>query len=1013
MMLGNNGKDGLIGRMPASPGFEDLCTTARCLFGVSDAFVSLTDASGWFDQVSIDLSAMVAATLGATAGSERVLVVADALRDERFRPEPSRVGGPPVRFFAGAPVILSSGLRAGVLCVVDARPNALSDLDVVILERMAAAVAERLEAAGRRGEAARQGRGEAARQGRGDGHEASSVNPELGLQAAYDRLLQAERIAHVGHWELRFDPPSRKWSGEVRRIFGIGPDDPVPDLGCDENGYHPADRERVREALRAAIDRQEEFEFETRIVRPCGKQREIVVRGICETDMGGRSTCLFGVCIDVTEIKETERRLREAEGRFRLLVESVSDYAITMLDPNGDFSAWNASAERMTGYAADEIVGRNFSVFHTEMDRELGLPEQSLRTAITDGRHKAEGWRIRRDGSRFWGSVSITPMRDDDGQRVGFAMVTRDVTDRKAMQDQLIEKSILLDRTMQNMDQGLLLIDDQERVTLYNQRAVKLLGLPDELMRTKPRLAETFRFQQAHGEFAKTSADELRRAGYGLQPSTFSVYERERPDGTMIEIRTVRLDDGGAVRTITDVTARKRAERLAEHMARHDDVTGLPNRPAFEERLRAELNRVGRSGGTCAVLYLDLDRFKPVNDTFGHLAGDGLLREVAERITATVAPSDFAARIGGDEFAVVAPDGSGGRDAEALAGDLIRAIREPFQIHRLTVNVGLSVGIATAPRDGMEPEHLLKNADLALYRAKAGGRKTYRVYDPAVDQVKDDLLLLEMDIGAALADGQFRLHYQPIVGARSGRVTGCEALLRWQHPRRGLVSPATFIPLAEETGLIVPIGAWALREACRTAATWTTPARIAVNVSVVQFRGDGLEEAVVTALASSGLAPDRLELEITESVLMADSDAVLRRLTRLRSLGVRIALDDFGTGYSSLSYLHRFPLDKIKIDRSFIARIEDPDTCAIVQAIVDLGRRRGSAITAEGVETEEQFGRVAQVGCTEVQGFHVGGPMPSDQLTAAFKELGAPITPGSLSSTSRRTGRDAAYGPDS
>jgi diguanylate cyclase (GGDEF)-like protein len=444
-----------------------------------------------------------------------------------------------------------------------------------------------------------------------------------------------------------------------------------------------------------------------------------------------------------------------------------------------------------------------------------------------------------------------------------------------------------------------------------------------------------------------------------------------RDEATDWPLRVVGLD--------LDITERKIAEQRIAYMACHDVLTGLPNRTVFREHLEQRLSEVRRGRGQAALLCLDLDRFKSVNDTLGHLAGDDLLRQIASRLKATLREGDVLVRLGGDEFAIIVSYLDHSRQASMLAQRVIDAVGQPLDLGGHLVTVGVTVGIAFAPSNGDTPDTLFKNADLALYRAKASARNTYCFYEAGMDAAVERRMQLEFEMREAVVCGDFALHYQPVLRLADQQYVGFEALMRWPHPTRGMISPGDFIPLAEETGQIVPLGAWALREACREAASWPSDLRVAVNVSAVQFRQPGLEQSVVSALAASGLAPHRLELEITESVLVQDAEAVIACLHRLRSLGVRIALDDFGTGYSSLSYLRRFPFDKIKIDRSFIREISDPDAAAIVRAVVGIATHLGASVTAEGVETAAQLQQVRQEGCTEVQGFLISRPLLTEQ----------------------------------
>jgi diguanylate cyclase (GGDEF)-like protein len=432
------------------------------------------------------------------------------------------------------------------------------------------------------------------------------------------------------------------------------------------------------------------------------------------------------------------------------------------------------------------------------------------------------------------------------------------------------------------------------------------------------------------------------------------------------------------------------SQTRARHLALHDALTDLPNRVLLAERLNQALVHARRHGDAPAVLCLDLDRFKEVNDAPGHPVGDLLLREVAARLRACTRETDTVARLGGDEFAVVQVGASQPAEAEALCGRLLEVLGAPCRLDGQEVVVGASVGVALAPVDGDDPATLLRHADIALYRAKGEGRGTFRFFEEDMNRELQARRALERDLRRALDESRFELHYQPQVELGSGRTVGVEALLRWRHPERGVVPPNEFIPSAEETGLIVPIGAWVLRTACAQALAWPG-LRVAVNLSAAQFRQPGLAETVAQALRETGLDPGRLELEITEGVLLEDTVTAVTTLHALRSLGVRIAMDDFGTGYSSLSYLRRFPFDKIKIDKSFVADLDgsrSADAAAIVRAVVSLGSSLGMTTTAEGIEAEAQAELLRAEGCDEVQGYHFGRPMPPADLTRWLERRG-------------------------
>jgi diguanylate cyclase (GGDEF)-like protein len=570
------------------------------------------------------------------------------------------------------------------------------------------------------------------------------------------------------------------------------------------------------------------------------------------------------------------------------------------------------------------------------------------------------------------------------------AVVAREARRRAEAEASASHKSAVLEATLENMDQGLIMFDADLRVQVCNRRALDLLELPADLMLSQPRFEEVKRYEYERGESKNPGQDFDEWMQAHKLERVLRTFERERPNGTVLEVRTAPIADGGAVRTYTDITERKQAETRIAHMARHDALTGLPNRVLLRERIEDALTRVTRHGETLAVLCLDLDHFKTVNDTLGHSVGDGLLKAVSDRIKTQLGERDTVVRLGGDEFAVLQVGGEQPRSATKLAQHLVETMRDAFVLNAHRLHVGVSIGIALAPTDGLDADRLLKCADLALYRAKAEGRDTFCFFEPAMDTEMQARRAIELDLREAIARGAFTLYYQPFFDVARGDVVGFEALLRWKHPTRGIVSPAEFIAVAEETGLIVPLGEWIMRQACSEAVHLPGTTRVAVNVSAVQFRNPSFVQSVVSALAGAGLSPARLELEITETVLMHSNEDVLKALHLLRSLGVRIALDDFGTGYSSLSYVRSFPFDKIKIDRSFVNELgKNPDCAAIVRAIVSLGAGLRIPTTAEGVETAAQLEFIRACGCSEAQGYLLGTPKPLDEAVHAVQQARA------------------------
>ncbi|MDQ2081340.1 EAL domain-containing protein [Xanthobacteraceae bacterium Astr-EGSB] len=536
----------------------------------------------------------------------------------------------------------------------------------------------------------------------------------------------------------------------------------------------------------------------------------------------------------------------------------------------------------------------------------------------------------------------------------------------------------LFETALNNMSQGLCMFDASGALVVCNRRYLEMYGLSDELVAPGIALGDILAERRRVGNFdddpQRYSAEMAAAMAEGEPHNVLST-----TDERTILIVNQPMAGGGWVATHEDITERFKAEEQIRYLARHDSLTGLPNRAAFRDEMEHALANL-RAADTLAVLCLDLDYFKNVNDTLGHLIGDKLLCAVTERLRERVGPGDTVARLGGDEFAILFP-GGGPSPAGVLAQRLIAGINQPYEIDGHHVVVSASIGLAFSPGDGATSEQLLRNADMALYRAKSAGRSAFRFFEAAMDAQLQARRLLELDLRKALDNGEFELLYQPQINAATEVVTGCEALLRWRHPVRGLVSPADFIPLAEEIGLIVPIGDWVLRTACAEAASWPVPISIAVNLSPAQFKSRTLIDSVVAAVIQSSLEPSRLELEITESVLLHDNEATLALLHELRNYGIRISMDDFGTGYSSLSYLRSFPFDKIKIDRSFINDLSGQGgSSAIIKAVAGLGRGLGIMTTAEGVETREQLELIRAEGCTEVQGYLFSPPVPAARL---------------------------------
>ncbi len=542
---------------------------------------------------------------------------------------------------------------------------------------------------------------------------------------------------------------------------------------------------------------------------------------------------------------------------------------------------------------------------------------------------------------------------------------------------------------LDNMSQGLCMFDVNRRLTMCNERYATLYGLDPEKLGRGVTVEDILTMRVAAGASPKDAASYVADRLHEAHSNHSYKIVHELIDGRFIQVSHEPLPHGGWVATHEDVTEKRLAESKISHLAMHDALTGLPNRVVLATWLEEKLQAA--SGEETAILCLDLDLFKRVNDTLGHQYGDMLLCQVAERLRSCTRGTDLVVRLGGDEFAIVQCADEQPQAATALAERVIALLNEPFDLEGHQIVIGTSIGIALAPSDGDEAFKLLKSADLALYQAKADGRNVYRRFKRRMDARMQARRLLEVDLCRALADDELELVYQPILKAAERRIVGFEALLRWNHPTRGRVAPDDFIPLAEEIGLIGAIGEWVVRQACTEATTWPSHIRIAVNLSPVQFRNPNLAASIVGILAETGLNPKRLELEVTEAVLVREAESVTQTLVQFRSLGIRIAMDDFGTGYSSLSYLQKFPFDKIKIDKGFMRKTStDKEAFTIVKAVIALGKGLGMTITAEGVETEEQFQRLLAEKCDEVQGFLFSPARPATEarrLLASFSGL--------------------------
>lgn len=538
----------------------------------------------------------------------------------------------------------------------------------------------------------------------------------------------------------------------------------------------------------------------------------------------------------------------------------------------------------------------------------------------------------------------------------------------------MAEQSATLQVALSHMNQGIMMVTTDGTVAVCNGRAAAMLDLPQDLIASRPSFGVLVAYQRSIGDFGITSANPCT---YGFEEAMAGPrhYERERPNGRILEVQTVPITGGGMVRTYTDITERRRSELQVQFMARHDGLTGLLNRTAFQDRLESLLRDAAGNGQHLAVFYMDLDGFKLINDTHGHAAGDELLVAVANRMRSVLRDTDIVARMGGDEFAVIQSPSKTRGGAVELATRMLATIGEPFPLDAGRCSVGISIGVALYPDHSVNAAELLRNADTALYRAKAAGKRTFCIWDPGLDEGQQSMFLLEQDLARALPERQFFLEYQPIVDSSTLDVVRFEALLRWDHPTRGVITPTNFIGIAERCGLIVPIGLWVLEAACAAAAAWPWPLDVSINLSPVQFARGGLAAQIEQVLQRTGLHPARLNLEVTEGVLLEGTGQVLRTMSRLRQLGIRFSLDDFGTAHAGLTYLRRFTFDVLKVDKSFVQdAVRTPEARAILGAIQAIGAACNLQVVAEGVETAAELAVVRELRCAHVQGYLTGRP---------------------------------------
>ncbi len=687
------------------------------------------------------------------------------------------------------------------------------------------------------------------------------------------------------------------------------------------------------------------------------------------------------VRVDITESKRIESDLKKLS---RALEQSPASVVIT--DTNGIIEYVNPKFEEMSGYSAEEAIGENPRILKSGDKRPEEYKE--LWETISAGQE----WRgvfhnRRKDGSIYWEAASISGLRGDSGNITHYIAVKEDITARKRAEDQLRMNATVFDTA----SEGIVVSDANNRVKTVNPAFTRITGYqPEDIIGQNPKILSSGRHEP---EFYRLMWEQINNRGFW----SGEIWNR-RKDGSVypewisiVVIRDEKTDEVKEyVAVFSDISQRKRDEEQIRRQANYDALTGLPNRSLFFDRLNQAVISARRENGLLGLLFVDLDRFKAVNDTFGHVLGDEILQEVGERLKVCVRDSDTVARLGGDEFVVLVHDLMEVNDAASVADKVIEQMSTPFSIGSRKVSLGASIGITIYPEDTDNAEEMMRNADMAMYRAKEGGRNRYQFFTIGMQEQVRERTELEQDLRQAVERDELMLYYQPIIDSQSGAMSSVEALLRWNHPKRGLISPETFIPLAEDGGMIIPIGNYVMEEACSQLREWRDDGldfNISVNISYRQLSKEFSPWVVSSILKEYGVRGEWLTLEITEGLLMDDSPEVLDWLNGFKKLGIGLSIDDFGTGYSSLSYLKRFPVDVLKIDRSFVRGLpNDVGDASLVEAILAMAKSMGLKVVAEGVETEHQRTFLRKHGCDRLQGFYYGKPMPEPQLKVWLAE---------------------------
>ncbi len=974
-------------------GFDDITELAARVFGTPVALVSLVDRERqWFKsrvgfepaQTARDVAFCNVAIQGA-----EVLVVPDTHRDPRFSGNPLVTGAAGVRFYAGAPLLTPQGHAVGTLCLMDRQPREFSAAQAAALAVLSRQVVAQLEL--RRQQMALAASVETLRAE----HEAL-LQARQRLQDSETRMGLVLRGANDGWWDwdlvtgLRYQSP-RGWS-----MLGYA-DEALPyDDRLWERLIHADDQVRVDRAIVDAMrSGAAHFSFEMRLRHQDGHDIPVLSRGYVLRNEQGRAVRLSGTNTDLTELRRAEQARLDVQDNYETLFTNSMD-GVLQTQPDGRVLAANPAACRMLGYTQEELCRRH-------RDELLDTTDPRLAALLLErqhsGRARGELRMLRASGEAFEVEITSSVFRDRQGRKLASA-VFRDITERRTWARRLEESLNLLHNLAQHVP-GVLYqyrrdASGRTSFPFASQGLWDIYELtPEQVLADSSAVAA-----RLHPEDAAAVAAAIEASARTLQPwrQAYRVVLPEQGERwRQGEAQPELLPDGSVLwhGFITDITARKQAEAETHRLAYFDALTGLPNRRLLLERIAHALAVTRRTGHVGALLFIDLDNFKQINDARGHSVGDALLQQVAQRLSQGLRSEDTVARLGGDEFVVllndVGPDiEAGARAAMAVAEKVREVLDSPYEIGGTSYGSSGSLGITLFPKQQEQVDDLLREADIAMYRAKSAGRNRIAFFESGMQAEVEDRLALEQDMKEGIAAGQFEAHVQPQFDA-AGAEVGAELLLRWQHPRRGSVSPLAFIPVAEESGLILPLGAFVIRQACRALARLHAagrPLTLSVNVSPRQFRQDDFVAQVRLALAQTGAPASGLVLEVTEGLLVKDWEATLSRMNELVAMGVRFSIDDFGTGYSSLAYLKKMPLYELKIDRSFVRDMpHDPNDTAIVEAILAVAQHLKLRVVAEGVETQAQADFLVASRCDVLQGFLFSRPQPLAPWLA--RQLGA------------------------